>query len=92
MVSMLPLIQFYIDIYENNENKFMFLCNSVSVKILAGMCNRFISDGDAVDLFDLPKEKIQEYIELGEKYSKENVDKLDVMKSAYAIELITSNV
>jgi hypothetical protein len=89
---MLPLIQFYIDIYEKNENKFMFLCNSVSVKILSGMCNRFIADGDVIDLFDLPKEKIQEYIELGEKYSKENVDKLDVMKSAYAIELITSNV
>lgn len=88
----LPLIRLFIDIYENHKDKFIVLYSSVAVQILSPMCNRFIADGDAIDLYDLPKEKLQEYIELGDKYCKEKIDKVDVMKAAYALELITSNV
>ena len=65
------LVQLYIDTYENNKDKFLFLCSSVAIGILSDLYNKFLADGDAIELKDLPKEKLQEYFELGERFGTE---------------------
>jgi len=84
------LIAFYVNHYYTHKDPFLILCSCVAVKVLSTMYDRFLDDSDIVPLEQIGESKLQTYKALSDRFGSEFSTDESIMKSAYALELITS--
>ena len=82
---MIDLMRLYVEYYHKSE--FKILCSGVAIKILSGLYERFVREGE-IGSIDAAKDK-QRYFDAAELYNTEKYDKLRVAKAAYALKLIS---
>jgi|LakMenEpi03Aug12_release.lakeMendotaPanAssembly.Ray.scaffolds.fasta_scaffold1589493_2 hypothetical protein len=84
------LIDLYVKYYYENKDKFFCLHSGVAVSILSSLYHRFLNDSGIQPLDSIPANKLEEYDIVAEQHIKDGRNKENIVKSAYALELITS--
>lgn len=87
---MVELIDLYVKYYYENKDKFFCLHSGVAVSTLSSLYHRFLNDSGIEPIDRIPTIKFDEYQSIAEMHHKEGRNKEDLIKSAYALELITS--
>lgn len=88
---MLELVDLYVKYYHENKDKFFCLHSGVAISILSSLYNKFIIDSGIEPFESIRTEKMEEYKMVAQSHSKDGYDEEKIMKSAYALELITSS-
>ena len=87
---MIELIDLYIKIYHENKDKFFSLHSGVAVTLLSELYTKFLNDSNITPIDAIRPEKYKEYEIVAQTHIKEGRKEIDIIKSAYALELITS--
>lgn len=83
------LITFFITYHIDNNFDYKILGNPIAIYIFQAIYKRGLREGDAKPLTSLPKEKIYQYAELGDRYKTELRSKEQVMMACYVLDFVT---
>lgn len=86
------LIMLYVNHHIEKDFDFSILFSGVAIKLLSGMYIKSLREGEAMPLTSLPKEKIQQYSMLGDKYKTDNNTKEKVVMACYVLDFITQKI
>lgn len=86
------LTMFYINYHIEHKFDYSILCSGVAIYLFQAMYKRGLREGDAKPLTSLPKEKIYQYAEVGDKYKTELRSKEQVMMACYVLDFLTQRL
>lgn len=86
------LIMLYVNYHIKKDCDFSILFSGVAIRLLSDKYLRALREGEVLPLTSLPKEKIYQYAELGDKYKRENIDKDRVMMACYVLDFVTQKI
>jgi len=86
------LTMYYIDYHIEHNFDYSILCSGVAIYLFQSMYKKGLKEGDAKPLTSLPKEKIYQYAEIGDKYKTELRNKEQVMMACYVLDFVTQKL
>mgnify|MGYP001135315266 CR=1 FL=1 len=84
------LIQYYYNYFlDESKDGYKLLCSSVCLKLMNELYKKFMKEGiDSIE--SLPKEKKEKFWEHSGKYYQDKEKRIEAVKTAYVLQLITS--
>ena len=87
---MVELIDLYVKYYKTNSDKFFCLHSGVAIEVLKSFYNKFLFDSGITPIEELKPDAYKWLESIADAHPHESKTKLDIIKSAYALELIVT--